>query len=135
MRQKQTFGKFLGFTFNICESGWLSANIDSHRFHKLFLSTSSLDYFQPWPNCTLSEGNYLINYLATRGPDLEPFVVGSLIQLLCRVTKFGWLDDDRFKEVIKEAMNFLSQVMNLFFDFCLFVFFFYIFLYFCFLLF
>nr|XP_023892199.1 exportin-7-A-like [Quercus suber] len=53
--------------------------------------------------------NYLINYLATRGPDLEPFVVGSLIQLLCRVTKFGWLDDDRFKEVIKEAMNFLSQ--------------------------
>ncbi|KAK7848532.1 exportin-7 [Quercus suber] len=53
--------------------------------------------------------NYLISYLATRGPDLEPFVVGSLIQLLCRVTKFGWLDDDRFKEVIKEAMNFLSQ--------------------------
>uniref|UniRef100_A0A2N9IFV6 Importin N-terminal domain-containing protein n=1 Tax=Fagus sylvatica TaxID=28930 RepID=A0A2N9IFV6_FAGSY len=53
--------------------------------------------------------NYLINYLATRGPDLEPFVVGSLIQLFCRVTKFGWLDDDRFKDVIKEAMNFLSQ--------------------------
>ncbi|KAM4091513.1 hypothetical protein ACJW30_09G141900 [Castanea mollissima] len=53
--------------------------------------------------------NYLINYLATRGPDLEPFVVGSLVQLLCRVTKFGWLDDDRFKEVINEAMNFLSQ--------------------------
>ena len=130
MRLKQTFGKFLGFTFNICESGWLSANIDSHRFHKLFLSTSSLDYFQPWPNCTLSEGNYLINYLATRGPDLEPFVVGSLIQLLCRVTKFGWLDDDRFKEVIKEATNFLSQVMNLFFFFwlrlfvCFFFFFF-----------
>ncbi|KAK4576283.1 hypothetical protein RGQ29_027013 [Quercus rubra] len=49
--------------------------------------------------------NYHINYLATRGPDLEPFVVGSLIQLLCRATNFGWLDDDRFKE----AMNFLSQ--------------------------
>ena len=111
MRQKQKFGKFLGFTFNICESGWLSTNIDSHRFHKLFLLTTSLDYFQTSPNCTLSEGNYLINYLATRGPDLEPFVVGSLIQLLCRVTKFGWLDDDRFKE----AMNFLSQVMIFFF--------------------
>ena len=130
MRRKQKFGKFLGFTFNICENGWLSANIDSHCFHKLFLSTSSLDYFQPWPNCTLSEGNYLINYLATRGPDLEPFVAGSLIQLLCRVTKFGWLDDDRFKEVIKEATNFLSQVMNLFFVFwlrlfvCLFIYFF-----------
>ncbi|KAK7841914.1 hypothetical protein CFP56_014634, partial [Quercus suber] len=88
----------------------LLANIDRNRFHKLFPSTTSLDYFQTWPNCTLSEGNYLINYLATRGPNLEPFVVGSLIQLLCRVTLFGWLDEDRFKEV----MNFLSQVMIVF---------------------
>lgn len=53
--------------------------------------------------------NYLINYLATRGPELQPFVIGSLIQLLCRVTKFGWFDDDRFREVVKESMNFLSQ--------------------------
>ena len=111
MRQKQKFGKFLGFTFNICESGWLTTNINRHHFHKLFLLTTSLDYFQTWPNCTFSEGNYHINYLATGGPDLEPFVVGSLIQLLCRATNFGWLDDDRFKE----AMNFLSQVMIFFF--------------------
>ncbi|XP_039690945.1 exportin-7 isoform X3 [Medicago truncatula] len=53
--------------------------------------------------------NYLINYLASRGPELEPFVLGSLIQLLCRLTKFGWLDDERFWEVVKEATNFLSQ--------------------------
>ncbi|PSS01717.1 Exportin-7 like [Actinidia chinensis var. chinensis] len=53
--------------------------------------------------------NYLINYLATRGPDLEPFVIGSLIQLFCRVIKFGWLDDDSFREVVKESMNFLNQ--------------------------
>jgi len=37
-------------------------------------------------------------------------VLGSLIQLLCRLTKFGWLDDERFWEVVKEATNFLSQV-------------------------
>lgn len=43
-------------------------------------------------------------------------MVGSLIQLFCRVTKFGWLDDDRFKDVIKEAMNFLSQVMTFSFN-------------------
>ena len=54
-------------------------------------------------------GNYLINYLATRGP-LPQFVNASLIQLLCRVTKFGWFDDDRFREVVKEATDFLSQV-------------------------
>ncbi|XP_061360451.1 uncharacterized protein LOC133304431 isoform X2 [Gastrolobium bilobum] len=53
--------------------------------------------------------NYLINYLASKGPELEPFVLGSLIQLFCRITKFGWLDDERFREVVKEAMNFLSQ--------------------------
>ncbi|XP_030465561.1 uncharacterized protein LOC115684822 isoform X1 [Syzygium oleosum] len=56
--------------------------------------------------------NYLINYLATRGPKLQPFVTASLIQLLCRITKFGWFDDDRFREVVKEATNFLSQATS-----------------------
>lgn len=54
--------------------------------------------------------NYLVSYLANRGPKLQPFVIASLIQLLCRVTKFGWFDDDRFREVVKESTNFLSQV-------------------------
>ncbi|KAL5546843.1 hypothetical protein UlMin_006530 [Ulmus minor] len=54
--------------------------------------------------------NYLVSYLARRGEKLEPFVIGSLIQLFCRVTKLGWLDDDRFREVVKETANFLSQV-------------------------
>ncbi|XP_050281550.1 uncharacterized protein LOC126722441 [Quercus robur] len=56
--------------------------------------------------------NYLINYLATRGPELQPFVTASLIQLLCRVTKFGWYDDDRFRDVVKESTNFLSQATS-----------------------
>ncbi|KAF5750329.1 exportin-7 isoform X1 [Tripterygium wilfordii] len=53
--------------------------------------------------------NYLMNYLDKRGPDLEHFVVVSLIQLFCRVTKLGWVDDDGFREVVKGDMNFLSQ--------------------------
>lgn len=53
--------------------------------------------------------NYLINYLASRGPELQHFVIQSLIQLLCRLTKFGWFDDDRFRDVVKESMSFLSQ--------------------------
>ncbi|KAF2323697.1 hypothetical protein GH714_036637 [Hevea brasiliensis] len=56
--------------------------------------------------------NYLVGYLATRGPELQPFVTASLIQLLCRVTKFGWFDDDRFREVVKESTNFLSQATS-----------------------
>ncbi|KAG5631740.1 hypothetical protein H5410_003457, partial [Solanum commersonii] len=53
--------------------------------------------------------NYLINYLATRGIDLEPFVTASLIQLFCRVTKYGWFEDDIFREVVKESTRFLNQ--------------------------
>ncbi|GLJ18772.1 hypothetical protein SUGI_0335220 [Cryptomeria japonica] len=53
--------------------------------------------------------NYVVGYLATRGPELQPYVTGSLIQLLCRVTKLGWYDDDRFREIVKESMDFLSQ--------------------------
>ncbi|KAH7547675.1 hypothetical protein JRO89_XS14G0001200 [Xanthoceras sorbifolium] len=56
--------------------------------------------------------NYLINYLATRGPELQPFVTASLIQLLCRLTKFGWFDDDRFRDLVKESTNFLSQATS-----------------------
>ncbi|KAG7020193.1 Exportin-7 [Cucurbita argyrosperma subsp. argyrosperma] len=55
---------------------------------------------------------YLINYLATRGPDLQPFVSASLIQLLCRLTKFGWFDDDRFQDIVKESTNFLRQATS-----------------------
>nr|KAJ0225126.1 hypothetical protein LSAT_V11C100045500 [Lactuca sativa] len=53
--------------------------------------------------------NYIITYLAKRGHELQPYVIGSLIQLLCRVTKFGWFDDDRFRDVVKDSTNFLIQ--------------------------
>lgn len=56
--------------------------------------------------------NYLINYLATRGIDLEPFVTASLVQLFCRVTKYGWFEDDIFREVIKESTRFLNQTAS-----------------------
>ncbi|KAK4797341.1 hypothetical protein SAY86_029667 [Trapa natans] len=43
---------------------------------------------------------------------MQPFVTASLIQLLCRVTKFGWFDDDRFREVVKESTDFLGQATS-----------------------
>lgn len=63
--------------------------------------------------CWLCLGAYIVNYLATRGPKMQSFVIASLIQLLCRLTKFGWLDDDRFREVVNESTNFLEQVIHL----------------------
>ncbi|KAL6495703.1 hypothetical protein OROGR_030266 [Orobanche gracilis] len=56
--------------------------------------------------------NYIINYLANKGPELQPFVIGSLVQILCRLTKFGWLNDDRFRDVAKESINFLNQATS-----------------------
>ncbi|GMH18647.1 hypothetical protein Nepgr_020488 [Nepenthes gracilis] len=54
----------------------------------------------------------VINYLAARGPNLESFVIVSLIQLLCRVTKFSWFDDDKFRELVKDSLIFLNQGKN-----------------------
>ncbi|XP_078152438.1 ARM repeat superfamily protein isoform X2 [Carex rostrata] len=56
--------------------------------------------------------NYVVNYLATRGSELQSFVTGSLIQLLCRITKSGWLEEERFRDIAKEATNFLSQASS-----------------------
>ncbi|XP_022864034.1 exportin-7 isoform X2 [Olea europaea var. sylvestris] len=56
--------------------------------------------------------NYIVNYLANRGPELQSFVIGSLVQLLCRLTKFGWFDDDIFRDVVKESIKFLSQATS-----------------------
>ncbi|XP_056691120.1 uncharacterized protein [Spinacia oleracea] len=53
--------------------------------------------------------NLVINYLASRSADLEHFVTTSLIQLVCRVTKFGWFDDDKFQEIVSDSVNFLNQ--------------------------
>ncbi|KAM7254642.1 hypothetical protein ACFE04_004022 [Oxalis oulophora] len=78
--------------------------IDFFRLYNLLLLERKCDVIY-----TLVEGNYLINYLATRGPDLATFVLGSLIQLLCRVIKFGWLDDERFTELVTDATIFLNQ--------------------------
>lgn len=55
-------------------------------------------------------GNYIVNFLASKGPKAPNFVAASLVQLLCRITKLGWYEDDRFKEIVKDATSFLSQV-------------------------
>eukprot|EP00899_Mesostigma_viride_P004716 jgi/Mesvir1/14245/Mv09683-RA.1 len=53
--------------------------------------------------------NFVLTYLFNNGPKLQPFVTTSLVQFLCRITKFGWFDDDRHRDITKEAMKFLSQ--------------------------
>ena len=45
----------------------------------------------------------------SHGPTLEPFVATSLIQLLCRMTKLGWFEDDAYRGLADEARNFLEK--------------------------
>lgn len=52
--------------------------------------------------------NYVVTFLA-RSPKTVAFVTSSLIQLLCRVTKLGWYDDEHFRDVVTECTNFLAQ--------------------------
>ncbi|GBG80488.1 hypothetical protein CBR_g30950 [Chara braunii] len=53
--------------------------------------------------------NYVLNYLASSGPKLLPFVTTSLIQLLSRLTKLGWHDHESHRDIVRECTKFLAQ--------------------------
>ena len=53
--------------------------------------------------------SYFIEYLTTRGPTLEPFVVTSLVQLLCRMSKLGWFDGDGFRTIVDDGKALLER--------------------------
>lgn len=50
---------------------------------------------------------------SSRGTQLEPFVVTSVLQLLCRTTKLCWYDDDTFRNIVEDAKRFLDKVSAL----------------------
>jgi exportin-7 len=37
-------------------------------------------------------GDYLLNFLGTKGLNLEEFAMKGVVALICRITKFGWFD-------------------------------------------
>lgn len=50
-----------------------------------------------------------MNYLATNGPDMENYVVASMIQLLCRITKLGWFDEnEHIRQITSDASAFFE---------------------------
>lgn len=52
--------------------------------------------------------NYVLNYLATKGPQLQPFVTLELSTLLCRVTKLGWIGDEAHRTIVDDLSSFLD---------------------------
>ena len=60
-------------------------------------------------------GNYILQYLSTR-ISLTPYVVRALVQLIARISKHGWFDNDKskgfmFRDILDEVGKFL-QVNN-----------------------
>lgn len=53
--------------------------------------------------------NYFLQYLESHGPALEPFVATSLVQLLCRMTKLCWYDDDEYRKIVDNASTLLEK--------------------------
>lgn len=56
--------------------------------------------------------NYLLQYLANKGPTLDYFVIVQMVQLLGRLTKLGWFESDQHKEIVSETMKFLTAVCS-----------------------
>ncbi|PSC72660.1 exportin-7 isoform X2 isoform A [Micractinium conductrix] len=61
------------------------------------------------PQVKLEMRSYFLAWMDSRGSGLEPFVATSLIQLLCRMTKLGWFEDDAYRGLADEARNFLEK--------------------------
>ncbi|CAH9096207.1 unnamed protein product [Cuscuta europaea] len=84
--------------------------------YALMLASSSLlkqvSENNPSLQLRLDLWNYLISYLANRGLELQPFVIASLIQLLCRITMLGWFSDDRFRDLVTESIKFMTQATS-----------------------
>lgn len=86
----------------------------SENPYALLLASSSLTRLisNHWNNFTIPQRveirNYILNYLGSVGPSLTDYVRTSLIQLLCRITKLGWFDDQQHREVVDAVMRFLQ---------------------------
>lgn len=69
-----------------------------------------------WNNFTAPQRvdirNYVLGYLAQKGPTMEKFVKSSLVQMLCRLTKFGWFDDEQHREILSEVTKFLQATVD-----------------------
>jgi exportin-7 len=69
-----------------------------------------------WNNFTSEQRivvrNYILDYLATKGPKLEAFVTQYLVKLLCRITRLGWFDDPKHQQLAEECEKFLSATVQ-----------------------
>lgn len=56
--------------------------------------------------------NYVLGYLANKGPQLQDFLVLSLVKLVCRITKLGWFDDSAHRDLADDVTKFLQATVD-----------------------
>lgn len=56
--------------------------------------------------------NYVLGYLANKGPQLRDFLVLSLVKLVCRITKLGWFDDTAHRDLAEDVTKFLQATVD-----------------------
>jgi len=52
--------------------------------------------------------NHLLNFLGSQGPNLPPFVINAVLQLLTRLIKLAWFDDSSYHEIVEYIAKFLK---------------------------
>jgi len=91
---------------------------NSSNSYALLLASNSLTKLitTHWNNFSVPQRveirNYILTYLASHGPRLEDFVITSLTQLVCRITKLGWFDDVQHRELVEEVTKFLQATVD-----------------------
>ena len=84
-----------------------------HRRYAQLVAANALKklLLQSWNQLTVPQRlefrNYVLTYLANHGTAAQPFVSASLVQLVGRMTKLGWLDDPQHQQIVTEVSKFL----------------------------
>jgi len=61
------------------------------------------------PEVKLEMRAYFLRLLAARGATLEPFVAAQLLQLLARMTKLCWFEDDAYRGIVDDGKALLDR--------------------------
>ena len=57
--------------------------------------------------------NYILTFLANKGPRLQSFAITVVVQLLCRISKFAWFDEGTsIREIVTETKKFLQATIS-----------------------
>jgi exportin-7 len=87
------------------------------QYARLVASNSLIELITThWNNFTVPQRidirNYVLGYLANNGPQLQDFLVLSLIKLVCRITNLGWFDDAAHRDLPDDVTKFLQATVD-----------------------